>query len=81
MSRINWPWQPKPKPVPPPDVTPDKPAPQWLRAWLLFRKIPVQKLFPALTLTSFVVFLALSGLLAWIVVILAFAVQLFRVLT
>lgn len=81
MSTINWPWQPKPKPVPVPDVTPDKPSPQWMRALLLLRKIPIQKLFPALTLTSLIVFLALSGLIAWIVVILAFAVQLFRVLT
>ncbi len=78
MSPLNWPFRPKPQPEP--DDMDTQPSPKWLQAWVLFRKIPVEKLFPAVTLTSFVVFLAISGFVAWAVVFLSFIVQLFRVL-
>jgi hypothetical protein len=76
-----WP-RPKPKPVPQPDPTPDNtvsPA-KWLQAWALFRKIPVQELLPVFTLVPVLVFFAVSGLLAWTVVLLAFMARLLKVL-
>ena len=74
-----WPRpKPKPEPVPAPDndVTPTK----WLQVWALFRKIPVQELLPVFTLVPVLVFFAVSGLLAWTVVILSFIVRLMKVL-
>lgn len=76
-------WKRKtPEPAPTP-AEPNEPGtlsgPQWLKAWATLRKIPIKKMLPAITSVGVVVFLALSGLLAWVVVVLSFIVRLFKV--
>ena len=67
-----WP-KPTPAPVPAPG-TPAKPLStlDYVRAWKLLKSIPVHKLGPAALSMGFVLFLAISGLFAWIAVILRF---------
>jgi len=83
---VDW-FKPKPKPAPGPTPVPEpeptKPAGPlgYIRAWQLFKTIPVHKLFPALTATSVVVFLAISGALAWLVVFVRFMLHLFMALS
>jgi hypothetical protein len=84
MTTINWPWRPKPAPAPAPtpEPTPEpKPSPKYLRALWALRDIPLSKLFPLVFTVPVVVFLALSGLFAWLVVLASFAVRLFQVIT
>jgi hypothetical protein len=84
MNWLDLWWRKNPKPAPAPntpDATPDSgtlSGPQWLKAWAALRKIPIKQLFPAVTSVSVVVFLAISGLLAWVVVFLSFIVRLFK---
>lgn len=70
---LNKIWRPKPKPAPAPEPAPE-PKPlstlDYIRAWKVFKQIPVHKLAPAISATAVVVFLAISGLLAWIAVFL-----------
>jgi hypothetical protein len=66
---------PTPAPAPDPGTLS---GPQWLKAWATLRQIPIKKLFPAVTSVGVVVFLALSGLLAWVVLVLSFIVRLFK---
>jgi len=75
-----WP-RPTPKPAPAPEPKP-APAPakplstlDYIRAWKIFKNIPIHKLAPAVLSTSFVLFLAISGLIAWITVILRFMLE------
>ena len=65
---------PKPVPGPAPLPTPNKPVSplDYVKAWQLFKSIPIHQLAPAVCSVSVVLFLAISGLLAWIVVILRF---------
>ncbi|NDD52622.1 hypothetical protein EBZ39_01870 [bacterium] len=88
MSPI-WP-HPKPKPEPPvPVPEPPVPAPDdgtlgitdYWKLWQHIKQIPIKKLFPAVTATSAVLFFAISGVLAWLVVLGAFIVNLFKLLT
>ncbi|WP_353208340.1 hypothetical protein [Sphingorhabdus sp.] len=67
-----WPT-PKPTPNPAP-ITPTKPLStlDYIRAWKLLKDIPIHKLGPAACSIGFVLFLAISGLFAWIAVILRF---------
>ena len=67
---------PKPAPTPPP-VTPAKPLStlDYIRAWKLLKSIPVHKLGPAVGSVGFVLFLAISGLIAWITVIMRFMLE------
>lgn len=79
-----WPWTPKPKPAPVPEPAPTPPpasAPKYLRALWALKNIPVSKLFPLVFTVPVVVFLALSGLVAWLVVLASFVTHLFRALT
>jgi hypothetical protein len=63
----------KPEPVPAPAPPPKPPnAIDYLRAWNLFKKIPFEKLGSVALLTAIIVFLAISGLLAWISLALRF---------
>jgi hypothetical protein len=73
-NNAKWP-RPKPADEPVNDVRPLT----WLQAWQLFRKIPMQELFPLVFTVPVIVFLALSGLLAWVVVALSFMVRLMKV--
>lgn len=53
--------------------------PKYLQAWNILRKIPIKKLFPAVLSVSTVVFLAISGLIAWGVLFCSFVLKLFKV--
>jgi hypothetical protein len=77
-----WPWTPKPAPEPTPEPTPKPaPSPKYLKALWALKDIPLSKLFPLVFTVPVVVFLALSGLVAWLVVFASFVTHLFWVLT
>jgi len=74
-----FPWKPKkpdvPAPAPAPaPVTPDDGAnparAAWLRAWMLLRQVDKQKLGAAVFTIPVMVFLALSGVVLWVYVLL-----------
>ena len=67
---------PAPEPAPTPSKNPG--AVDYVRAWLLFRKIPFSQLFPAITATVLVVFLAISGAVAWLAIFLGLALSIFK---
>lgn len=70
----------KPQPVPTPTPTP-KPAPgviDYLKALKLFNASHLDQLGPAVGLSLLTLFFAISGLLAWIVVVLKFMLTLAR---
>lgn len=72
----------KPKPAPPLDSVPVPAAPnlaKYLQIWQLLKKIPVQKMLPAVVSVSGVVFLAISGLIAWLVILCVFVLRLFKI--
>ena len=73
-------WK-KPKPQPTPDVPADVTPIPWVRVGLLLRSIPFQKLAPLFVSVPLIVFFALSGLLAWLLLLLRFAVNVFNVWT
>lgn len=52
---------------------------KYLQAWNTLRNIPIKKLFPAALSVSTVVFFAVSGLLAWLVLICSFVAKLFKI--
>ena len=70
------------KPVVPPAPEPAKPAApsviDKLRAVALLREIPFEKLLPLFISVPAIVFFAISGLLAWIVLTLKFMLGLFN---
>lgn len=70
-----------PAPTPEPAPTPDAPPPSYLRAWLALRNIPVQKLGPLLVTVPVIVFLAISGAVAWLGVGLGLFVRILRVVS
>lgn len=77
-----WPWTPKPAPAPEPAPKPaPAPSPKYLKALWALKNIPISKLFPLVFTVPVVVFLALSGLVAWLVVLASFVTHLFRALT
>lgn len=61
-----WPWGPKPDTAP---DTPPKPAPpgmiDYLKAWKTLQGVPVEKLGALAALIPFIVFMAVSGFIAW----------------
>jgi hypothetical protein len=68
------------EPVPAPTPEPPK-APgtfDYLKAWQLLKKIPLQKLGSVVSLSAVIVFFALSGVIAWLVVLAKFALTLSR---
>lgn len=74
----------KPKPVPEPPKPAPAPVPEpglktYLKIWERLRKIPITQLFPAVTSVSAVVFFAISGVLAWLVIFCAFVLRLFKI--
>lgn len=81
-----WPFPPRPKPdpapapAPAPEPTPEA-RPKYLRALWALKQIPFSRLFPLVFTVPFVVFLAISGLIAWVVVAASFITHLFRALT
>lgn len=71
--------RPKPKPDVPPDSTPGLTT--YFQAWQKLKQIPIKKLFPGVTAVGAVVFFAISGVLAWLVLFVSFIVNLFKLLT
>jgi hypothetical protein len=59
-----WPWGPKPTPDTPPQPTPPGMI-DYLKAWKTLQGVPVEKLGALAALIPIIVFMAVSGLLAW----------------
>ena len=77
----NW-LKPKPAPAPTPAPVPVPQPPtlaKYLQAWQLLKNIQVHRLLPAALSVSAVVFLAISGFIAWLVVVCAFVIRLFKI--
>jgi hypothetical protein len=70
-----------PQPTPTPDTTPDAPQPSYLKVLLALRGIPVQQLGPLLFTVPVIVFLAISGVVAWLAIGLGVVVRLLRVVS
>jgi hypothetical protein len=67
------------KPVPPTPAPQPKPGVvDYVKAWSIFKNIPFEKLGSAAALTALTVFLAISGLLAWVALALRFMLSLIR---
>lgn len=81
VDKLNGWLRPRPKPGPTPVPVPaEKPSlGKYVQIWRLLQQIPVAKLFPAVVSVSGVVFLAISGLIAWLVVLAAFVFKLFKI--
>lgn len=80
LDRLNKWLKPKPVPAPVPDKPEPEPTPHprwtnYLQAWNMLRKIPFQKLTPALLSVSTVLFFAISGFVAWVVLICSWIVK------
>jgi len=61
-----WPWRPKPKPTPTPPAPPAAPGViDYLKAWKTLQGVPVEKLGSLAILIPIIVFLAISGMVAW----------------
>jgi len=78
LDRVtNW-WKKDPKPAPVPTPEPDVKAIPWLRVGLILRSIPFSKLKPLFISVPAIVFFALSGVIAWVMLVLKFAVGIFK---
>lgn len=78
----NWwpkpnPPQPDPTPAPTPAPTPDRIP--YLRVWALLRDVNFKDIWLVLFSVPVLVFFALSGVLAWLVVAVRFLLTLWRV--
>lgn len=63
-----WPWRPKPTPTPTPKPEPAPVPPgvvDYLKAWKTLQGVPVEKLGPLVLLIPTIIFLAVSGMVAW----------------
>jgi hypothetical protein len=70
------PVNPSPAPVPPPPNAPG--TFDYLKAWRLLKNIPLHKLGSVISLSAVIVFFAVSGVIAWLVVFAKFAFTLSR---
>jgi hypothetical protein len=66
-----------------PKKEPAEPAPaqtpgmlKYMKAWAIFRQIPIEKLGPVVTLVPLIVFFAISGFIAWAAVLLGLFLRL-----
>jgi hypothetical protein len=66
LGRKKKPATPDVPPTPAPTKQPG--AIDYLKAWKLLREIPIQKLGRVVSLSAVIVFFAISGVLAWLVV-------------
>lgn len=69
-----------PAPAPTPDA-PDEPNGGYLRILLLLRQIPFRKLGPLLFTVPVIVFLAISGAVAWVAVGIGILVRIIRLVS
>lgn len=67
--------------VPAPTPGPDAPPPSYLKVWLALRGIPIQKLGPLLFTVPVIVFLAISGAVAWLGIGLGVVVRIVRLVS
>jgi hypothetical protein len=80
MSNLLDRWRDLWKKNPKPDV---KPAPEppsaatWVRIGLILRSIPFEKLAPLFISVPVIVFFAVSGFIAWLVLVVKFVVGIF----
>lgn len=59
--------------------TPDAPAqPQYLRAWAILRQIDFKKLAPVVFTVPTVLFFAISGLIAWLGLLVGFFIRIVK---
>lgn len=68
IERINRWLKPRPQPSPTPTPTPPPTKPgviDYLKAWKTLRGVPVEKLGSLAVLIPIIVFLAVSGMVAW----------------
>ena len=73
-------WRKKPEPTTPIDTPKINNGVPWLRVGLLLKSIPFKQLSPVFFTVPELLFFAISGLIAWIVVVLRFAVNIFDAL-
>lgn len=66
---------PDPSPGPAPDRVP------YLRIWALLGKINMRELWPAVVSIPVLLFFAISGLLAWVVIVLRFLVNIWQAIS
>ena len=83
LNSTSWLWKKKePKEPETPKPEPQKPTNvSWLRVGLILRAIPFQKLGPVFFTVPIVLFFAISGLIAWVMVMLRFAISVFKLWT
>lgn len=68
---------PEPTPTPVPDADPPSLG-DYMKAWRMLKDIPFRRIWPALVSVPVIVFFAVSGLAAWVFVLLGFALRLLR---
>lgn len=71
---------PTPEPAPAPSPKPDT-QPSYLKAWFALRSIPVQKLWPLFFTVPVIVFLTISGLVAWLAVGFGSVIRILRLIS
>jgi hypothetical protein len=67
-------------------TTPDTPTPEtpettnvpWLRVGVILKSIPFEKLFPVFVSVPTIVFLTISGAIAWLALLVKFVVGMFN---
>lgn len=76
LDKLGGLWK-KPTPLQPDAPTTPDSIP-WVRVGVILRSIPFKKLLPAFFAVPTLVFFALSGLVAWVMLLLRFAVNIFN---
>jgi hypothetical protein len=75
---LGKPDAPAPAPAPVPDEKPNTPSPSYLKALLALRNIQLRKLTPLLFTVPVIVFLAISGAVAWLAIGLGVVIRILR---
>ena len=75
LDLLNIPWRKKEEKKETPDQLGRTP---WVRVGVILRAIPFQKLLPALVSVPVIVFLTISGFIAWLAVFARFAASMFN---
>lgn len=79
-SLLDW-WRKKKPDDPAPAPQPDAPPPRYLKVLMAMRNIPIQKLGPLLFTVPVLVFLAISGAVAWLAVGLGVVLRIARLVS
>lgn len=70
-------WLKKPQPVIPDAPNDDATRTPYLRVWAILRGVNLKELWPIFVSVPMIVFFAISGLLAWLALIVKFVVGIF----